>query len=104
MKLSDIVFYKNTLDSFDLAEYSKTSLMPTHDLISTASNTPFLVDDKIKMLMSTGGLIKQQVEQFCNSFIDLKEAIQNIVEQEEKVYFKNSSSLYFNEMVHDTPE
>lgn len=104
MKLSQIIAYKNHLD--DMTPLNTTPL--THDklspiLQSVKSNEiqfPSLTDQLERNYKN----ILWYLDLFDQTIEDTKNAIAELIEQNESVYYEESTRMYHNEAIHLTPE
>ena len=94
MKLSDVVSYKNLIDTLssrpeEIELLNKISSM-VHIIEASAVQIPGAVDQ----LRQAQHQISQSVEQFEQQFVQFKQSVQNQIEQQEPEYFQNSLELY----------
>ena len=104
MKLSDIVRYKNLLDTLSSkpeAEKLSHKITGMIDLFES-SDVQMLV--LVAQMKSTHQVIQRAQDQFEQQFDQLKQAVQDLIEQREPEYFQNSFELFDQGYRNDTPE
>ena len=104
MKLSDIVSYKNLLDSLSSSPQAEELRHKITGMIDLFENHDIQMSDHVAQLKSTHQLIQQAHDQFEQQFTQLKQAVQNLIEQHEPEYFQRSFELFNSGYRNDTPE
>jgi SAM-dependent methyltransferase len=104
MKLSDIVSYKNLLDSLSSRPQSEELSYKISGMIDLFENHDVQISDCVDQMKSTHQSIQQAHDQFEQQFKQLKQAVQNLIEQREPEYFQQSLELFNSGYRNDTPE
>ena len=104
MKLSYIVSYKNLLDSLSCAPEAQELLGKISSIINVAENSGVQVPGAVDQLIQQHGKISQTLEGFIQQFQQLKQSVQNLIEQQEPEYFRNSMDLYNTGYRNESPE
>ena len=104
MKLSEIVSYKNLLDSLSIEFEANALLHEMLSLTTTAEVSSVQIPDAVKQLYQARAQVTQSIEQFRQQFAQLTQSVQALIEQQELEYFQNSMDLYNTGYRNDTPE
>jgi SAM-dependent methyltransferase len=104
MKLSSIVKYKNLLDTLGSGPAAEELYHKIIGMINLFESSEVQIPGCIDQLKSTHQLIQQTHDQFEQQFAQLKQAVQNLIEQHEPEYFQNSLELFNHGYRNDTPE
>ena len=104
MKLSDIVSYKNLLDTLGSRREAEELHQKITGMINVFENHSVQIPDQVTQLKSTHQLIQQAHDQFEQQFEQLKQQVQNLIEQHEPEYFQRSIDLFNGGYRNDTPE
>jgi SAM-dependent methyltransferase len=104
MKLSEIVSYKNLLDSLSIESEANALLHEMLSLTTTAEVSSVQVPGAVDQLRQAREQVVQSVKQFDQQFAQLKQLVQDLIEQHEPEYFQNSINLYNTGYRNDTPE
>lgn len=104
MKLSEIVRYKNLLDTLSSRSKAEELQYKITGMIDLFESNDVQVPEYVDQLKSTHQLIQQAHDQFEQQFAQLKQAVQNLIEQHEPEYFQNSFELFDVGYRNDTPE
>ena len=94
MKLSDIVSYKNLLDSLSSKLSAQELLNEISSMVNVAEVSGVQVPDAVDQMSRAREQVSQAVEHFEKQFAHLKQSVQNLIEQQEPEYFSNSLDLY----------
>ena len=94
MKLSEIVSYKNLLDSLSSKPAAQELLNEILSMMHVAEVSSVQIPDAVDQLNQAREQVSQAVEQFEKQFVHLKQSVQNLIEQQEPEYFSNSLDLY----------
>ena len=104
MKLSEIVRYKNLLDSLSSGPEAQDLLNKILSMINVAEVSGVQIPDAVDQLIRTHEKISQTIDEFEQQFQQLKQSVQNLIEQQEFDYFRNSMDLYNTGYRNDSPE
>ena len=104
MKLSDLVYYRNTLDSIDIQRVK-------HDALAELDHVRYLVAETGAELHDSGESIQQKysaavqgIDELAQVLVDLKEDIGRRIEYREDDCFRDSLNFYETVMRHETVE
>ena len=104
MKLSDIVSYKNLLDSLSSIPTAQELLNEISSMIHVAKVSSVQVPGAVDQLTQAHEQVVQAANNFEQQFAQLKQSIQNLIEQHEPEYFRNSIDLYNTGYRNESPE
>ena len=104
MKLSSIVKYKNLLDTLSSRPAAEELYHKITGMIDLFESSDVQIPDCVDQMKSTHQLIQQAHDQFEQQFAQLKQAVQNLIEQHEPEYFQNSFELFDVGYRNDSPE
>ena len=105
MKLSDIVSYKNLLDTLDSGPAAIEILNHLRGIIHIVSTNAVQVNEILgKHLTDTYYQVGESINQFDSQLDQLRSAVQQLIEQHEPEYFQNSLELYNTGYLNDTAE
>jgi SAM-dependent methyltransferase len=104
MKLSDIVSYKNLLDTLSSRPAAIEFLKETQNMIHIAEVGAVQIPAVINQLQQAHEKVSQAVEQVEQQFSQLKQSVQDRIEQHEPEYFQNSLELYNTGYRNDSAE
>ena len=104
MKLSDIVSFKNLLDTLSTKSQAHELLDEMLSIIHTTQSNEVQIDKAVEQLTQAREQVSQAVVQFEYQFEQLKLQVQNLIEQHEPEYFQNSINLYNTGYRNDTPD
>ena len=104
MKLSDIVSFKNLLDTLSSRPAAIEFLNETRSMTNVVETGSVQIAGAVDQLKQAHEQISQAVEQFEQQFEQLKLQVQNLIEQHEPEYFQNSINLYNTGYRNDTPD
>ena len=94
MKLSEIVRYKNLLDSLSSTPAAQELLNEILSMVHVTEVSSVQVPGAVDQLNQAREQVSQAVGQFEQQFNQLKQSVQNLIEQQEPEYFRNSMDLY----------
>ena len=94
MKLSDIVSYKNLLDTLSSRSEETELLNKISSMMHTAEVGTVQIPGAVDQLQQAQNQITQAVEQFEQQFAQFKQSVQDQIEQHEPEYFQRSLELY----------
>ena len=104
MKLSDIVSYKNLLDTLSSRSAAQELLNETSSIIHTVDVSSVRIPNAVNQLTQAHGKIAQALNEFEQQFEHLKQSVQDLIEQQEAEYFRNSIDLYNTGYRNESPE
>lgn len=104
MKLSGIVSYKNLLDSLSSTPAAQELLNETLSMINVAEVSGVQVPGAMDQLTQAHKQVVQAANNFEQQFAQLKQSVQNLIEQHEPEYFRNSMDLYNTGYRRESPE
>jgi SAM-dependent methyltransferase len=104
MKLSDIVSYKNLLDTLSSGPAAQELINEILSMISVVEVGSVQIIGAVDQLNQAREQVSRAVEQFEQQFGQLKQLVQDQIEQREPEYFQNSLDLYNGGYRNDTPE
>jgi len=104
MKLSDIVSYKNLLDTLSSRSAAVEFLNETQSMTNVVEASNVQIAGAVDQLKQAHEQISQAVNEFEQQFEQLKQSVQDLIEQQESEYFQNSMTLYNTGYRNDTPE
>ena len=104
MKLSDVVSYKNLLDTLSSKSAAVEFSNEIQNMTNVVSTGSVQIAGVVDRLTQAHERISQAVEQFEQQFEQLKQSVQNLIEQREPEYFQNSLDLYNTGYRNDTPD
>ena len=104
MKLSSIVSYKNLLDTLSSKPAAIEFLKETQNMINVAESSSVQIPGNVDQLKKMHEQVLQAVENFEHQFTQLKQSVQDLIEQQEPEYFQNSLDLYNGGYRNDTTE
>lgn len=104
MKLSDIVSYKNLLDTLSSEPAATEILNQLKSVLHVVDTNPVQVTEITgQHLSDTYYQVEKSIGQFDSELDQLRSAVQDLIEQQESVYFANSLDLYNTGYRNDTP-
>ena len=104
MKLSEIVRYKNLLDSLSSTSAAQELLNEISSMINVAEVSSVQIPGAVGQLTQAHQQISLAVNEFEQQFNQLKQSVQNLIEQQEPEYFRNSMDLYNTGYRNESPE
>jgi SAM-dependent methyltransferase len=104
MKLSEIVSYKNLLDSLSSRPASIEFLKETQSMTHVVESSALQILGAVDQLKQAHEQVSQAVEQFEQQFIQLRQNVQDLIEQHESEYFQSSIDLYNTGYCNDSAE
>lgn len=104
MKLSGIVSYKNLLDSLSSKPAAQELLNETLSMINSVKVSSVQIPDAVAQLTRAHEQVAQAVNGFEQQFEQLKQSVQDLIEQREPEYFRNSMDLYSTSYRYESPE
>ena len=104
MKLSDIVSYKNLLDTLSSRPAAVEFLKETRSMTHVAEVSAVQIPGAVEQLQQAREQVLQAVEKFEQQFDQLKQGVQDLIEQQESEYFYNSLELYNTGYRYDSSE
>jgi len=104
MKLSGIVSYKNLLDSLSSGPEAQDLLNKILSMINVAEVSSVQISGAVDQLIQAHEKISQTIDEFEQQFQQLKQSVQNLIEQQESDYFRNSMDLYNTGYRNDSSE
>jgi SAM-dependent methyltransferase len=104
MKLSDIVRYKNLLDSLSSGPAAHDLLNETLSMINSVEVSSVQIPNTVEQLTQAHEQVAQALNKFEQQFNELKQSVQNLIEQQEPEYFRNSMDLYNTGYRNESPE
>ena len=94
MKLSGIVSYKNLLDSLSSTPAAQELLNEISSMINVAEVSSVQIPNTVEKLTQAHEQVLQAADKFEQQFEQLKQSVQNLIEQHEPEYFSNRLELY----------
>jgi len=104
MKLSGIVSYKNLLDSLSSGPEAQDLLNKILSMIHVAKVSGVQIPGAVDQLTQAHQQVLLAADDFEQQFRQLKQSVQNLIEQQESDYFRNSMNLYNTGYRNDSPE
>ena len=104
MKLSDIVSYKNLLDTLSSRPAAVEFLNETQSMTNVVEDGLVQIPGAVNRLNQACEQVSQAVDQFEQQFEQLKQSVQDLIQQQEPEYFQNSLNLYNTGYRNDSPE
>ena len=104
MKLSGIVSYKNLLDSLSSGPAAQELLNEISSMIHVAEVSNVQIPNAVDQLSQAHKQVSLAVEHFEQQFAQLKQSVQDLIEQHEPEYFRNSMDLYNTGYRNESPE
>jgi SAM-dependent methyltransferase len=104
MKLSKIVSYKNLLDSLSSESAAEQLLNEISSMINVVQTSNVQIPTAIDQLAQAHKQVSLATEHFDQQFTQLKQSVQDLIEQQEPEYFRNSIDLYNNSYQNESPE
>jgi SAM-dependent methyltransferase len=104
MKLSELVGYRNLLDSLSSRPQAHEFENVMSAMINVVELSSVQIPNAVKALTDTRIQVSQAVELFEKEFDQLRQQVQVLIEQQEPEYFQNSVNLYNTGYRNDTPE
>jgi len=104
MKLSSIVSYKNLLDSLSSIPAAQELLNEILSMINVAEVSSVQIPGTVGQLTQAHQQVLQAANEFEQQFNQLKQSVQNLIEQQEPEYFRNSMDLYNTGYRNESPE
>ena len=104
MKLSEIVRYKNLLDSLSSTSAAQELSNEISSMINVAEVSGVQVPGAVDQLTRAHQKISLAANEFEQQFNQLKQSVQNLIEQQEPEYFCNSMDLYNTGYRNESPE
>ena len=104
MKLSEIITYKNLLESLTPLD----SMPVAHDILSpvlkTVENNNVQFDHLTRQLQQNYRYVVKTLNDFEDTLENIKQSLQELIEQSEHSYYRESTELYNNDSGNDTNE
>ena len=104
MKLSEIVSYKNLLDSLSSTPAAQELLNEILSMLNVVEVRTVQIPGAVEQLTQAHKQVSLAVEQFEQQFDQLKLSVQSLIEQHEPEYFSNSLELYNTGYRTETPD
>ena len=104
MKLSKIVSYKNLLDTLSSRSEAMEFLNKTLSMVHVVETSDVQITGAMDQLTQAQEQVSQSVDQFEQRWAQLKQSVQDLIEQHEPEYFQNSMDLYMTGYRNETAE
>lgn len=104
MKLSEIVAYKNLLDSFSLSSIHHDARHRLDGVIHAIIHYGIDFDDYTNEVIEQGHSIDRSFANFAASVDKISAALNRLIAAQSQEYYDRSSKLYYEEMCFDTNE
>jgi SAM-dependent methyltransferase len=104
MKLSDLVNYRNELDSMSTGLLSRNVDLEIEKITHLVNNQNLQLHDFGKKLNEKQANIQDAFNNFENYLNDLKHQLHQLIQSTEKPWFAESYRLYEKEMIYETTE
>jgi SAM-dependent methyltransferase len=104
MKLSGIVNYKNLLDGLSSGPAAQDLLNEILSMINSVEVSGVQIPNTVEQLTQAHEQVAQALNEFEQQFTQLKQSVQNLIEQQEPEYFRNSMDLYNTGYRNESPE
>jgi SAM-dependent methyltransferase len=102
MNLSQIVQFKNLIDSMHVDPQAADAIRHLESLVYYVSNNEVRLESDIHNLENDFGSIQQSVESFRQSFANLSKSLQQLIESQDQSMYNHSMRLYQEEFSQDT--
>lgn len=102
MKLSDLVYYRNTLDTIDIARVKQTALAELDHVRYLVAETGIELHDFADSIQQQYRTAAQGIDDLAQVLVDLRANIDQRIEYRQDEYFKESLRLYEQEMCWET--
>jgi SAM-dependent methyltransferase len=104
MKLSDIVQYLNQLDTLSVDDAMTASMAEVTKITHIVQHSQVQVGDLAADLISTQHDLETSLTQYKQKIKQLRDSVQNLIEQNEPEYFKESTTRYREGTRFETPD
>ena len=104
MKLSQIIAYKNLLDSITPLNSSPLVHDILNPILKVVESGELQFEYQTQQLQQHYRYIHRSLNDFENTIEEIKESIQKLIEQTESIYYKNSTEFYLTDSVNETAE
>ena len=94
MILSDIVKFKNLIDSMDVDPQAADAIRHLESLVYYVSNSQVRLESDIHNLMKDFGFVKKTIGSFTQSFANVSQSLQHMIEQQDSPLYDQSERLY----------
>jgi len=94
MILSDIVKFKNLIDSMDVDPQAADAIRHLESLVYYVSNSQVRLESDIHNLMKDFGFVKKTIGSFTQSFANVSQSLQLMIEQQDQYLYDQSERLY----------
>lgn len=102
MKLSDLVYYRNTLDSIDINGVKHSALAELDHVRYLVAETGVDLHDFADSIRQRYSAAVQGIDGLAQILVDLKSSIDQRIESCQDAYFQESTRLYEQEMCWET--
>lgn len=104
MKLSELVNYRNELESLSLATTARDAGMEIEKVMHLVNTQNLQLENFSESLLQRKQGVQQAFDAFENDLQRLKQQLQQLIETTEKPWFSESYRLYEEEMIYETTE
>lgn len=104
MKLSELVDYRNQLEQMQLDVACNHATRHLDSIVHVVSNHHLKINNCAATLENDLDTIKQSINHFQNTMLDLKSQLEQEIARQEPAYFEESARLHEQEMCFDTTE
>jgi hypothetical protein len=104
MKLSELVAYRNQLDTISVPAIQLTANMELDKILHLVSTHQIQLENTSSQLVGKTYNINHAFDNFDLVLNDLKKQVNDLIETSEKPWFQESYRLYEEEMIHETAE
>jgi SAM-dependent methyltransferase len=101
--LSDLVRYRNELDAIDLVSVSAHLQHMLSGVVHAATENPHVRFKKNNSrVIGAQQVLTDAMENFCHSVSYLRRAVDELIEQQQPIYYERSRRLFTDEMKYET--
>jgi len=104
MKLSDTVAFLNLLDNVDVNPDRVEAIRGLAAILQSITSYQHIVTDYNEQLKKDFMEIKQGLDHFSETVLELKNHLATVVQQHENEYLQTSLRIYQSEMIHESAE
>jgi hypothetical protein len=104
MKLSDLVDYKNLIDEFSLTDIHYQARHRLDSVVHEIVNQPLQFNNFSDRVIADGHSIDRAFSQFADTVGNIRNHIENLIQELHSEYLLESTRLYQDDMCYETNE
>ena len=101
MTITDLVKFKNLIDSMNVDPQAADVVRHFESLVYYVSNNEIRLESDIHNLMKDYGFVKKTIGSFTQSFANVSQSLQLMIEQQDQYLYDQSNKEYHKSFVND---